>query len=167
MYYRCEFNTVYWQYFRETGKQASWWLYGREKDMAVFCRWLTDASAVTGEPLRKSWAHRACKYVWFCCGLGFCCCSLFWNSSTSLCSALLNYEVLWPSDTMLGWDDRTMKLDIFRAFQPQSKILDNIDNINIWGRNFQQKITRPKPFSEETDINKRFSISVWRENMFS
>lgn len=111
--------------------------------------------------------HGACKCVWFGCGLDFCCCALFWNSHTSLCSALLNYEVLWPPDRMLGWGDMTMEWDIIRAFQPQSKILDKIENINIWGRDFQQKITRTKPFPGKTGINKAFSISVWRKNMFS
>lgn len=117
--------------------------------------------------LLESWPHGACKCVWFCCGLDFCYCTLFWNSPTSLSSSLLNYEVLWPCDRMSGWDDMTMKWDIFRAFQPQRKILDNAENINIWGRSFRQKIIRPKPFCGETGINKRFSISVWRKNMFS
>lgn len=53
-----------------------------------------------------------------------------------------------------------MKRDIFRVFQPQRKILDNTENRNIWGRSFQQKIIKPKPFCGETGINKRFSISV-------
>lgn len=126
--------------------RTSWWFYDREKDMAVLCSWLTDVSAVIGKAFRKSWAHGPCKCVWFCCRLDFCCCTLFWNSPTSLCSALFNYEVLWPSDRISGWDDMTMKWDIFRAFQPKGKTLDNIENINIWGRNFQQKITRPKAF---------------------
>lgn len=128
-------------------------------DQCFCCNW--------GALRDKLHLHGACKYVWFCCGLDFCCCALFWNSPTSLCSALLNYEVLWPSDRMLAWGDMTMKWDIFRAFQPQSKILDNIDNINIWGGDFQQKVTRTKPFSGKTGINKRFSISVWKKNMFS